>query len=95
MNKEDRKFLKDREEAVLSYNADKMRAYLKKYNGEEVYNSRLKMMNDTMLIASGCYAILEMTSCTGAQKQKACRWLLSHGFRHDGFGRPLVERMFN
>ena len=68
-----KRWVKDRDEAMLSLDKDKIVAYCKKYNVAIPEN-------ETVFWAGVHKAILCITSATFEQKQNSYEWLIEHGF---------------
>lgn len=69
-------FVKERDEALLSMDAKKIRQYAHKYG---VQCPR----EDVTVLAAAAKAIGHINSATKEQKEAAESWLLSHGFKPD------------
>lgn len=70
-----KEFVKERDEALLSLNKQKILAYMKKYHINYKPNS------ETVFWAGIHKAIIGINSATAEQKQKSHDWLISHGFK--------------
>lgn len=67
-------FVKERNEALLSLDKDKILAYCKKY-GAPIPK------NETVFWAGIHKAILGLNAATQEQKEKSAAWLVEHGFK--------------
>ena len=68
-----KKFVKDRNEALLSLDKEKIVAYCKKY-GVPVPK------NEIVLWAGVHKGIVTMSAASDEQKKDSMRWLIEHGF---------------
>lgn len=68
------KFIRERNEALLSLDEQKIRAYMKKYG---VY---FGPKNETVWWAGVHKAILGISSITPEQRERSEKWLIEHGF---------------
>ena len=68
-----KKWVKDRDEAMLSLDKDKIVAFCKK-------NNVPIPENETVFWAGVHKAILHINSATFEQKQNSFEWLIEHGF---------------
>ena len=69
-------FIKDRDEALLSLDKEKILAYCRKYG--------IAMPKDELAFWAGVHkSILHINSATDEQKQRSCEWLTNHGFSTD------------
>ena len=69
-----KKFVKERDEALLSLDKDKILAYCKKYG--------VRMPeNETVFWAGVHKAIIYLDSATAEQKLDSMMWLIQHGFK--------------
>ena len=69
-------FVKERDEALLSMDAKKIRQYAHKYGVR-------CPEDDIVILAGAAKAIRHINSATKEQKEAAESWLLSHGFKLD------------
>ena len=67
-------FVKERDEAMLSLNKEKIVAYCKKY-GVPIPK------NETVFWAGVHKTILYLNAATKEQKEKSAAWLVEHGFK--------------
>jgi hypothetical protein len=67
-------FVKERDEAILSLDKDKIISYMKKY--DIPINS-----NDLVFWASMHKAIMVMRSASKEQKENSSKWLKANGFK--------------
>lgn len=67
-------FVKERDEALLSLDKEKIEAFFRKNTGCEV------PANDLVFWAGVHKAILYLNSATFEQKMRSCDWLIEHGF---------------
>jgi hypothetical protein len=68
-----KKFVKDRNEALLSLDRDKIVAYCRKYN-VPIHE------NETVFWADVHKGIVAMDSATDEKKIESANWLIEHGF---------------
>lgn len=69
------KFVKEHDEALLSLDEKKIKAYMKKYQ------VRFCPGNETVFWAGVHKAIIEINSASAEQKKKSHDWLVAHGFK--------------
>lgn len=68
-----KQFIKDRDEALLSLDKDKIMAYCKKYG--------VPIPDEELVFWAGIHkAIVHLISATQEQKERSAQWLLEHGF---------------
>lgn len=71
-----KRFVKERDKALLSMDVEKIRSYAKKYD--------IPCPKDEKVVLAGAAkAILQINSASDEQKSKAGRWLLDNGFTLD------------
>ena len=69
------KFIKERDEALLSLNKEKIMSYMKKYNIDATPT------NDSVFWSGIHKAIISLRSATKEQKNKSLKWLKENGFK--------------
>ena len=72
-----KKFVQERNEALLSLDEQKIRAYMRKYGVS--FNPE----SETVWWAGVHKAILGISSATPEQRERSGKWLVEHGFRTD------------
>ena len=70
-----KKFVKERNEALLSLDKKKIKAYMKKYHVQ------FEPGNEVVFWAGFHKAIIGINSATPEQKQRSRDWLTAHGFK--------------
>ena len=70
-----KKFVQERNEALLSLDEQKIRAYMRKYG------VRFNPENEPVGWAGVHKAILGISSITPEQRERSEKWLVEHGFR--------------
>lgn len=70
---------KERDEAVLSFDLEKFKAFYRKYQALGVYEKG-KMPSDEVMEISMRKMAMQITSATLDQKIEASEWLLSRGY---------------
>lgn len=73
-----KQFIKDRDEAILSLDKDKIMEYLRKYNMEGS-----KPEEEIIFWAGTHKAVLGIRSATDEQKEYSRKWLRENGFKTD------------
>lgn len=68
-------FVKERNEALLSLDKKKIKAYMKKYH------VRFEPADETVFWAAIHKAIIGINTATAEQKAKSRDWLAAHGFK--------------
>jgi hypothetical protein len=76
-------FVRDRDEALLSLDKEKILDYMKKYGASYKFSS------DFVFWVSVHKAILQLNSATNEQKDKSFSWLLENGCN------PIVKPVMN
>lgn len=72
-----KKFVQERNEALLSMDEQKIRAYMKKYGVD------FDPKNETVWWVGVHKAILGISSITPEQRERSEKWLVEHGFRQE------------
>lgn len=70
-----KKFVQERNEALLSLDEQKIRAYMRKYGVS--FNPE----NETVWLAGVHKAILGISSATPEQRERSGKWLVEQGFQ--------------
>lgn len=73
--KELKKYVKDRDEAILSFDIDEMKKFCKKYK-----NMLPPMPIDEVLYAGFMKCVADLRASTPKQREKAANWLIEHGY---------------
>lgn len=68
------KFVKERDNALLSMDKEKIMAYMRKYK------VKFQPDNETVFWAGVHKAIIGINSATKEQKDRSAAWLIEHGF---------------
>ena len=74
-----KQWVKDRDEAVLSFDIDKFKAFYRKYQALGVYEKG-KMPSDRVLAIAQRKMVLQITSATPEQRLEAMNWLFKRGY---------------
>ena len=74
-----KQWVKDRDEAVLSFDLDKFKAFYRKYQALGVYKKG-KMPCDRVLAIAQRKMVLQITSATPEQRMEAMNWLFKRGY---------------
>lgn len=76
-NSELEQWIKDRDEAILSLDKEKIDAYSRKYNMGETYKPK-----DDLIYWAGVHkCVLAIRSASEEQKASSKKWLIEHGFK--------------
>ena len=69
-----KKFVEERNKAILSLDREKIEKYAKKYG--------VKLPDDETIFWAGVHkAVIGISSATEQQKESSKKWLIEHGFR--------------
>lgn len=74
-DKDLKKYVKDRDKAILSFDIEQMRKFCKKYEDVLTY-----IPPDDVLYAAFMKCVADIRSATPEQKKKAADWLTYHGY---------------
>lgn len=74
-----KQWVKDRDEAVLSFDIDKFKAFYRKYQALGVYEKG-EMPCDRVLAIAQRKMVLQITSATPEQRMEAMNWLFKRGY---------------
>lgn len=75
-----KEWVKERDEAVLSYDVERFRAFYEKWKGRGVYQLDLPE-NNVVIEVSMRNMVGMMASATPEQKEEAKQWLLERGYK--------------
>jgi len=76
-DKEFKKWIKERDEIVKTYDVEKFKDFYKKWSKKGLYT--LKLPADNIIEISMRKMVYHMTSATEEQKKEAEKWLKEHG----------------
>lgn len=80
-----RQWIKERDEAILSFDADKYKAFLLKWKKTGVYKPFMSV-SDRLIEISMYQSVLALAKATKEQKDKARAWLAENGYNEDPWG---------
>jgi hypothetical protein len=75
-DKELKKYVKDRDEAILSFDIEQMRKFCKKY--QDILANIPP--DDEIMYAGFMKCVADIRAATTRDKKKAARWLIEHGY---------------
>jgi hypothetical protein len=73
-----KQWVKDRDEAVLSFDLEKFKAFYRKYQALGVYKG--EMPSDRIMAVAQRKMVLQIESATEGQKFEAKNWLFKRGY---------------
>lgn len=81
--KQIKKWVKERDEAILSFDIETYKAHYRKWKKIGVY--QLELPSDWILEVTMRKMALHINSATKAQKDEAAKWLINRGFTTEVF----------
>lgn len=75
-DKELKKYVKDRDEAILSFDIEQMRKFCKKY--QDILANIPQ--DEEIMYAGFMKCVADIRAATPQDKKKAARWLIEHGY---------------